>query len=104
MDDGAESLESAIETLTTFRDSGIVRVVTTPHLDARDVGTTRHARIELAFRALAKAAAEHVPEVEIELAYEIRIDDPEIDLSDREIGLSNGGALLVEFSRLALPA
>lgn len=81
-----------------------MRVVTTPHLDARDVGTTRHARIELAFRALEKAAAEQVPEVELELAYEIRIEDPEIDLSDRELGLSGGGAILVEFSRLALPA
>lgn len=103
MDDGAESLETAVETLRAFRDSGIVRVVTTPHLDARDVGTTRHARIELAFRAL-QEAAEDVPELELELAYEIRIDDPEIDLSDRELGLSDGGAILVEFSRLSLPA
>lgn len=104
VDDGAESLETAIDTLRTFRDSGIVRVVTTPHLDARDVGTTRHARIEFAFRALEKAVAEAVLDVELELAYEIRIDDPEIDLSDRELGLSGGGAILVEFSRLALPA
>ena len=104
VDDGAESLETAIDSLRTFRDSGVVRVVTTPHLDARDVGTSRHARIEFAFRALEKAVAEAVPDVELELAYEIRIDDPEIDLSDRELGLSGGGAILVEFSRLALPA
>jgi protein-tyrosine phosphatase len=104
VDDGAESLETAIETLRSFRESGIVRVVTTPHLDARDVGTTRQGRIELAFRALEMAASERVPEVELELAYEIRIDDPEIDLSDPALGLSGGGAILVEFSRLALPA
>lgn len=104
VDDGAESIETAIETLSSFHASGVARVVTTPHLDARDVGTTRHARIELAFRALAEAAAEQVPDVDVELAYEIRIDDPEIDLSDPDLGLSGGGAILVEFSRLALPA
>lgn len=104
MDDGAESLETAIDTLRSFRESGVVRVVTTPHLDARDVGTTRHARVEMAFRAFEEAAAKDVPDVSVELAYEIRIDDPEIDLSDRELGLSGGGAILVEFSRLALPA
>ena len=104
MDDGAESVESAIEALRSFRDAGIRRVVTTPHLDAGHVGSPRHGRIEGAFERLAAAAVAAVPEVRIELAYEIRIDDPEVDLSDRSLGLSEGGGILVEFPQLALPA
>jgi protein-tyrosine phosphatase len=104
VDDGAESLESALGALRAFRDSGVRRVVTTPHLDAGHVRTSRRRRIETAFEALAAAAAESVPGVRLELSYEIRIDDPEVDLSDRGIGLADGGSLLVEFPRLALPA
>lgn len=44
-----------------------------------------------------------VPDVELSLAYEIRIDEPESDLSDPELGLG-GGTLLVEFPQLMLPA
>lgn len=96
-------METAIEALRAFRDSGVRRVVTTPHLDAGHVRSSRRGRIEAAYARLAEAAGE-IPEVQVELAYEIRIDDPEVDLSDRGLGLSDGGALLVEFPRLALPA
>lgn len=104
VDDGAESVESALAALRSFRDSGVVWVVTTPHLDAGHVWTTRHERIETAFGRIAEAAAAELPELRFELAYEIRIDDPEVDLSDRSLGLSDGGAILVEFPQLALPA
>ena len=97
-------METGVAALRSFRDSGVERVVTTPHLDAGHVGSPRHGRIEAAFEKLAVAAASEVPEVELELAYEIRIDDPEVDLSDLTIGLSGGGAILVEFPQLALPA
>ena len=104
MDDGAESVDSALEALRSFVDSGVVRVVTTPHLDAGHVHSPRRERIESAFRRVEDAAAAAFPELRFELAYEIRIDDPEVDLSDRGLGLSGGGAILVEFPQLALPA
>lgn len=104
VDDGAESVESALAALRSFRDSGVVRVVTTPHLDAGHVRTRRHERIEAAFGRIADAAATELPELRFELAYEVRIDDPEVDLTDRSLGLSDGGAILVEFPQLALPA
>lgn len=104
VDDGAESVETALAALRSFRDSGVVRVVTTPHLDAGHVRTARHERIEAAFRGIADAAASECPELRLELAYEIRIDDPEVDLSDSGLGLSGGRAILVEFPQLALPA
>ncbi len=103
VDDGAESVESALAALRSFRDSGVVRVVTTPHLDAGHVRTGRRERIEEAFRRVAEEAAAELPDLRFELGYEIRIDDPEVDLSDRGLGLSDGGAILVEFPRLALP-
>ena len=42
--------------------------------------------------------------MQLELAYEVRIDDPEADLSDRSLGLSSGGGILVEFPQLTMPA
>lgn len=104
VDDGAETIETALDALRSFRDSGVTRVVTTPHLDAGHARTARRGRIEAAFERLAEEAATHVPGVELELGYEVRIDDPEVDLSDRALGLSRGGAILVEFPQLALPA
>lgn len=104
VDDGAESVQTALDALRSFRDSGVRRVVTTPHLDAGSVSGPRRGRIEEAFAALATAAAEHVPEVELGLSYEIRIDDPEVSLADRSLGLSEAGALLIEFPQLSLPA
>jgi tyrosine-protein phosphatase YwqE len=104
VDDGAETLESAIEALKLFRDSGVRRVVTTPHLDAGHVDSPRRGRIDGAFGQLAAAAAAEVPEIELGLSYEIRIDDPEVSLADRSLGLAGGGALLVEFPQLSLPA
>lgn len=104
MDDGAESIESALDALRSFRDAGVNRVVTTPHLDAGHVESPRRGRIEGAFNQLAEAAAREVPEVELGLSYEVRIDDPEVSLADRSLGLGSGGALLVEFPQLSLPA
>lgn len=104
VDDGAETVEAGVAALSAFRDSGVTRVVTTPHLDAGHAASPRRGRIERAFDDLAEAASLAVPEVELTLGYELRIDDPEVDLSDRELGLGGGGAILVEFPQLALPA
>lgn len=97
-------MQDGIAALMAFRDSGISRVVTTPHLDGARATGTRRDRIESAFHELAAEARNSVPEVQFELAYEVRIDDPEADLSDRSLGLSDGGGILVEFSQLTLPA
>ncbi|MDT8436531.1 MAG: CpsB/CapC family capsule biosynthesis tyrosine phosphatase [Gemmatimonadota bacterium] len=103
VDDGARTLEDAIGWLETFRDEGILRVVTTPHLSGSRVRGTWRDRIETAWKELEREAATRVPEVELSLSFEIRIDEPDLDLSDRRLGLG-GGALLVEFPQLVLPA
>ncbi len=104
VDDGAPTLEHGLEALSSFFDDGIRRVVTTPHLDGAHANSPRRERIDAAFEELAAAAAISVPDIQLELAYEVRIDDPEADLSDRSLGLSKGGCLLVEFPQLTLPA
>jgi protein-tyrosine phosphatase len=103
VDDGARTVEDAISYLESFRDMGIRRVVTTPHLTASHVQSAWRQKIESRFQALHAAARERVPEVELTLSFEIRIDEPESDLSDPDLGLG-GGALLVEFPQLMLPA
>ena len=103
VDDGARSVEDALDCLQAFRAAGIGRVVTTPHLSASHATGRWRARIEERFQELETAAAERVPDVELALSFEIRIDEPEADLSDPDLGLG-GGALLVEFPQLLLPA
>jgi len=102
VDDGARSLEDAIDWLRAFRGQGIDRVVTTPHLSASHARGRWRARIEERYAALAEAAGS-IDGLELSLSFEIRIDEPEADLSDRGLGLG-GGALLVEFPQLMLPA
>jgi protein-tyrosine phosphatase len=103
VDDGARSTEDAIRWLESFRDSGVERVVTTPHLSASHVSGSWRDRIESRFLELKSAADDRVPEVDLTLSFEVRIDEPEADLSDPRLGLG-GGALLVEFPQLMLPA
>ena len=45
-----------------------------------------------------------LPELTLSLAYEICLDEPEADMRDPDLGLESGGALLVEFPMLMLPA
>lgn len=102
VDDGARTLEDAVAWLRAFRDDGIRRVVTTPHLSASHARGRWRDRIEERYAGLAEAAA-GIDGLELSLSFEIRIDEPEADLSDRALGLG-GGALLVEFPQLMLPA
>jgi protein-tyrosine phosphatase len=104
VDDGAPDVDHGLEQLRRFRDLGIRTVVTTPHLAASDTGGRARAAIDEAFARLAAAASEESPDVSLGLSYEIRLDDPDSDLADRDLGLGEGGCLLVEFPMLAMPA
>ena len=103
VDDGARDLHEAMQQLREYRSLGILTVVTTPHLAASATHGGWRDEIDEAFEHLASAAQKECPEVSLDLSYEIRLDDPDCDLRDRALGLG-GGALLVEFPMLALPA
>lgn len=104
VDDGARDLDDAIAQLTECERLGIQTVVTTPHLAASAAHGRWRDDIEAAFAELSREAAQVCPGVHLGLSFEFRLDDPDADLSDRSIGLGEGGRLLVEFPMLAMPA
>jgi protein-tyrosine phosphatase len=104
VDDGARDLDDAIGQLQAYREAGILRVVTTPHLAASATRSQWRDEIDEAFQSLVQEATKLFPEVELGCSYELRLDDPDSDLSDRSLGLGHGSGLLVEFPMLALPA
>jgi protein-tyrosine phosphatase len=104
VDDGARDVDEGIAQLVNGVNLGITTVVTTPHLAASAARSDWRDGIETAFAELVAAASRECPSVELGLSFEFRLDDPDADLSDRSIGLGDGGALLVEFPMLAMPA
>jgi len=104
VDDGARDVEEAMAQLIECERSGIRTVVTTPHLAASAARGPWRDGIEDAFAELAAVASRDCPAVTLGRSFEFRLDDPDADLSDRSIGLGDGGGLLVEFPMLAMPA
>lgn len=104
VDDGAPRLEDALRYLDVFADRGIDRVATTPHLPARLAGSPYRREVEESFRGLREATSERGPDVELSLAYEVRLDGTRVDPGDRGLWLGPGGHVLVEFSMLSLPS
>ena len=103
VDDGARTVEEAIATLREFAALGVRRVATTPHLAASRAAGPRVRGVAESFAELRSAAAESVPEIELSLGFEVRLDEPDVELSDPELGLGERH-LLVEFSMLMMPA
>lgn len=104
VDDGARDVEEALAQLRAYDRLGIRTVVTTPHLAASAAHGEWRDGIEAAFFELRAAAAQECPAIDLSRSFEFRLDDPDADLSDRSIGLGDGGRLLVEFPMLAMPA
>lgn len=104
VDDGARDIEEAIAQLTEYDRQNIKTVVTTPHLAASASQGQWRDDIDAAFAELSAAATRACPDISLGLSFEFRLDDPDADLSDRRIGLGDGGRLLVEFPMLAMPA
>lgn len=103
VDDGAPTLEDALRYLRAYPDRGIVRVAATPHLPARLAGSEYRRRVEDSFEELRGAAAREAPEVELSLAYEVRLDGTGVDPADEGLWLGPGGHVLVEYGMLNLP-
>lgn len=104
VDDGAPDLAAAIHWLRRGLEAGVRRVATTPHLPASRADGAYRRRAEEAFRELRSAVRDELPELEIRLAFEIRLDGAPVDPGDRGLWLGTGGHLLVEYDLLRLPA
>jgi tyrosine-protein phosphatase YwqE len=103
VDDGARTVEEAIAALKELYESGVTRVATTPHLSSRRASGPRKVEIQASFEELRRVAERAIPDLSLSLAYEVRLDEADVELGDRSLGLSDRH-LLVEFSMLMVPA
>jgi protein-tyrosine phosphatase len=108
VDDGATSLDEALEGIERMVALGFGAAVTTPHLDA---GLTRDpeafgefmARVDESFENLRLAAARRFPQFVLRRGHEIRLDRPDPDLSDPRLRLGGSDAVLVEWPAFQVP-
>jgi len=101
VDDGSPSADVSLPILRRFADEGVEVVVCTPHLEASRASRAPHEEYDAILRSLAARAPERVTLLR---GWEIMIDVPGIDLSDRRLGLGGSPAVLVEFPRMNVPA
>lgn len=108
VDDGARTVEEAVEGIARLREEGIRTLATTPHLDGSltkvPEALDAHLReVELAWEGLRSAASEAFPEMEFFRGYEVMLDVPDPDFSDSRIRLAETDFVLVEWPRLQIP-
>lgn len=108
VDDGAASVEDALEGIGRMVEAGVTSIVTTPHLDGsltRDpkrLGERLHV-LDASFADLAAAAEESFPGVSLERGCEIMLDRPDVDLSNPGVRLAGSTFALIEWPRLQIP-
>jgi protein-tyrosine phosphatase len=101
VDDGSPSVEASLPVLERFGAAGVEVVVCTPHLNASEADSApydHHVEILASLQARAPASPR------LALGWEIMLDEPGVDLRGRHLGLAGSTAVLVEFSRRAVPA
>lgn len=108
VDDGARSLDDALEGIGRMVEAGVGRIVTTPHLDAslgRDARkfAARMEQMDEAFELLRDTVAGAHPGLRLERGHEVMLDDPFPDLSDPRLRLADTRFVLVEWPRLRVP-
>ena len=103
VDDGARSVDQALEYLRDLEADGVRRVAATPHLPASRIDGPYRPEVRAAFRELRDRAREELDGLQLELAYEVRLDDPTADFGEPDLVLGAGDALLVEFSGFRVP-
>ena len=100
VDDGSESVEMSLPVLRRFADDGVEMVVLTPHLNASEAYRAPYERNRAIMEELRAMAP---PSIELQLGWEIMLDEPNIDLRATELGLGGSRAVLVEFPMRGVP-
>jgi protein-tyrosine phosphatase len=108
VDDGAPDLETALTALGALVGEGAVRVITTPHLDAslllRPAESEAYlGRVDEAFEHLQEAARLRFPQVELGRAHEVKLDHPDVELSDPRLALPGTSVVPVEWPGFQVP-
>ena len=97
VDDGSTTVEQSVEVLERFAEQGVTAVCCTPHLRASETLDPPCDALDDLLAALRDAAP---PAVALSRGFEILLDVPRPDLSDRCLGLAGTRYVLVEFGRL----
>ncbi len=100
VDDGSESVEMSLPVLRRFADDGVEVVVLTPHLNASEAYRAPYERNRAIMEELRAMAP---PSIELQLGWEIMLDEPNVDLRATELGLGGSRAVLVEFPMRGVP-
>lgn len=108
VDDGARSLEEALNAVGAMVEVGIRTIVTTPHLQASvlhdpERAEERIAEVESAYGRLAAGVAERYPEVRLGRGFEVMLDVPDPDLRDPRVRVAGTDFVLVEWPRMRIP-
>jgi protein-tyrosine phosphatase len=108
VDDGARTLDDALEGLGRLWDAGVRTVVTTPHLDGsvtRSPGQleVRLEEIDVGWETLKAGAAEAFPSLALLRGQEVMLDIPDPVLTDSRVRLAETSYVLVEWPRLQVP-
>ncbi len=108
VDDGARTLDDALEGIGRMVAAGVGSIVTTPHFDAslgRDPRrfAERMECVDDAFADLEAGVAEAFPDLRLTRGHEVMLDDPFPDLSDPRLRLAGTRFVLVEWPRLRIP-
>lgn len=100
VDDGSRSVEMSLPVLERFAADGVECLVLTPHLSASEAAHAPYERNLAIFEELQGVAPRTL---ELRLGWEIMLDQPNVDLRARTLGLGGARAVLVEFPRLGVP-
>jgi len=108
VDDGARTVEEALEGIGRLRDEGVQTLVATPHLDGSitkipEALELRLQEVELAWEGLKAVASEAFPKMEFFQGHEVMLDIPDPDFSDPRTRLAGTSYVLVEWPRLQVP-
>lgn len=108
VDDGARTLEDALDAVERMTQAGIRKIITTPHLDGSltldpPSLVERLEEVTEAFDRAVAAVAESFPEVSLRRGHEVMLDIPDVDLSDPRMRMAGTRFVLVEWPRLHVP-
>lgn len=108
VDDGARTVDDALEGIGRMVRAGVGAVVTTPHLQAsvtldREGLDREMAVMDRGWAEVSAVVADAWPDLVFRRGFEIRLDVPELALEDERIRMAGTRWVLVEWDRMQVP-
>ena len=108
VDDGARTLEEALEAVERMAGAGIGQIVTTPHVNASlthdpNLLETWLEEVDESLQELVEEVRQRFPDVELLRGHEVMLDVPDPDFTDARLRLAGTPFVLVEWPRLQIP-